>query len=173
MTEEDNTETFPRMYEDIEAFVSKFRSHRLRIKDEGRSVPIKNPITGQKTNLSALIADFVPEYVRLTDAVSSVKKELPTDPDRYGPAYLKANENRLKIAISFSHAIASAYVLNLVDEDSNELDGLRRKNEELKARVADLTAKLEACEKNYKGLKKRVSWDEHKDKKREVGGVSA
>jgi hypothetical protein len=173
MTVEDD-EIFPRMYEGIEAFVSKFNSGTLHIKEQGRSLEMKNPLDGKKTNLTTLIGYLVPTYVRFADAVKAVKKEIPSNPEEYVPMYLDACKKRLKTATALSQTIAYAYAFDLIDEGSDsEFDELRKDNAKLKEDIDDLTRKLEKCQKNYEGLKNRVSWDEHKEKKGEVGGVSA
>lgn len=164
MANKDEGLTFPRMFEGVEAFVSKF--NRIRIKKEGRSIEYKHPVTGKKMSFTALIAGLVADYVRFTDAANSAKKSMESDPS-FVPLYQEADTNRFKAATYLSYLIAYGYASSLFDEGLDEkVDELTRENAELKSRVADLTVKLEACEKNYEGLRKILR------DSGQVGGVS-
>jgi FtsZ-binding cell division protein ZapB len=168
MTDQDKPKTFPRMFEGIETFVSKFTTNRLHIKKEGQNVKLKAPDSGKKTNLTSLIGYLVGHYVRFTDADNEARKALEDNPDDFS-IYQEAHEKRFKTAMYLSQMIAYAYALNLIEEPLNvkEIDELRKKNAELTHDVVDLRSKLENCEKNYEGLKKL-----HGMNKRQLGDVS-
>lgn len=134
-----------RMYEIIEDFVSKF--DKIIIKEEARSVKMKDPITHENTDLTSLIGHLVADYVRLTDAVNSSMKE-PASPDR---DYLLTGGriNRLTTAIGLSEAIHLARARHLLDE------GLEKKLTELEEKNATLESALQRCKEEYQALKEK------------------
>jgi hypothetical protein len=163
MTEQDSNEVFPRTYEGVEAFVSKF--NRIRIKKEGQSIEFKHPFSGRNMSFTELIAILVPEYLRFTDAANLTKKRVESHPDLI-PQYEEAHMKRLETAVYLSHMIAYGYAFGLFDEGlDEEVNELKRSNAELTNQVGDLTRKLETCQENYEGLRKLLGND------RQVGDV--
>lgn len=142
-------EIFPRTYETIAAFVEKFLHIQGFIKPEARRLVTDNPFTGEKVDLSTLIAYLVNEYVKFTDAVNTTRKELENNPD-LAEAYERQLTTRGKLATVLSEAIAYLYASGLVDEGvGKQIEELRIENAKLKAEVAKWTSDYKELKEKY------------------------
>jgi chromosome segregation ATPase len=165
---------FPRMYEIIETFVTKFTAtpQKLRLKEEASQTKIESP-DGEVASIAMVLGHLVSEYVRRSDAMKALEKWYEDHPDGDAALLEVCRSKCQTTANSLLQYIGYAYALNLVDEESQkELDELRKNKAELEKRVVQLSRDLKKCRDESEGYKRTVKPLDNK-KNPEYGDVVA
>lgn len=129
----------------------KFRNQRLKIADEGKLIKVRDPLTGENSDVSSSFGHCVNEYHRLRIAVKDFMRDYDRDLSLDNETLVIGGLTTLRKTIDTLNAVYyNVLARNLVDE------GYGKQLEECSQKIMTLTNKNVETENKLREAQRRI-----------------